>query len=110
MRENRDNKNMFKRTTVEKKEEIQEQVVEETPVEEEINLETFSDKGCVIGCDMLNVRSEPDKESNIVSILHRGVEIEILDLNASDDFYKIVTEVGIEGYCMKDYIAIKAEV
>lgn len=110
MRENRDNKNMFKRTTVENKEEIQEPVVEEIHLEEEVNLGTFPNKGCVIGCDMLNVRSKPDKESNIVSILQRGVEIEILDLNASDDFYKIVTEVGIEGYCMKDYIAIKAEV
>lgn len=117
MRENRDNKNIFKRETVEKKleepkvvQQMTSQVVEQKEVKETIESIITSVKGVVTGCDMLNVRSKPDKESDVVSMLQRDVEIEILDENASDNFYKVVTEIGIEGYCMKKFIAIKAEV
>lgn len=117
MRENRDNKNIFKKDTIEKKVEEQKvvqqmtsQIVEQEEVKEPVKPVITSFKGVVTGCDMLNVRSKPDKESDVVSMLQRDVEIEIVDTNASDDFYKIVTEIGIEGYCMKDFIAIKAEV
>lgn len=117
MRENRDNKNIFKRDTVEKKveepkvaQQITSQIVEQEEVKELVKPVITSVKGVVTGCDMLNVRSKPDKESDVVSMLQRDVEIEIVDTNASDDFYKVVTEIGIEGYCMKDFIAIRAEV
>lgn len=117
MRENRDNKNMFKRDTISKKveepkvvQQMTSQIVEQEEIKETVEPVITSIKGIVTGCGMLNVRSKPDKESDIVSMLQRDVEIEIIDTNASEDFYKVVTEIGIEGYCMKDFIAIKAEV
>lgn len=88
-------------------EEIVEEVVEETieePVEEEeINLAVI---GKVIDCKLLNVRTQPDKNSEIVTILPIDSEIIISDVNASPDFYKVL--IGdLEGFCMKKFIKIK---
>ena len=61
----------------------------------------------VVNCAKLNVRKEAAKDSEIVCIIAKGDELAV-DLDAStEDFYKINTSNGIEGYCVKDFIEIK---
>lgn len=61
----------------------------------------------VVNCAKLNVRKEASKDSEVVCIITKGDEVAV-DLDAStEDFYKINTSNGIEGYCVKDFIEIK---
>lgn len=64
--------------------------------------------GVVTGCMKLNVRENPNTDSNILAVINEGDEVTI-DVNASttEDFYKITTATGLEGYCMKSYIVLK---
>ena len=71
--------------------------------EEDIVLEVL---GVVTGCNLLNVRSKPEPNSEILTIIPTDSVITISDVNASQDFYKVL--VGdLEGYCMKKFIKIK---
>lgn len=85
---------------VEQKEEILE------PTEETTNVVNYV-KGVVSGCKMLNVRKESSKESDVITILNEDSEVQIDESETSDEFYKIVTPTGVEGYCMKKFIIIK---
>lgn len=71
--------------------------------EEDIVLEVL---GIVTGCNLLNVRSKPEPNSEVLTIIPTDSVITISDVNASQDFYKVL--VGdLEGYCMKKFIKIK---
>lgn len=63
--------------------------------------------GIVANCVRLNVREEPSIESDIVTILDKGSEVHIEDSESSEDFYKICTATGIDGFCMKKFIDVK---
>lgn len=65
-------------------------------------------KGEVVGCEKVYVRSEPKQGSAAICILDQGTIVTISDVNASPEFYKILGN-GFEGFCMKQYIAIKAD-
>lgn len=61
-------------------------------------------KGIVRNCELLNVRKEPNTDSDIIKIINRDDEINIIKEdkgNISADFYKT-----IGGYVMKKYIKI----
>lgn len=61
----------------------------------------------VTGCERLNVRETPDKDANVLTTIQAGSEV-MIDMAASTtDFYKVCTAVGIEGFCMKQYITIR---
>lgn len=63
--------------------------------------------GTVINCKMLRVRSAGTTSANIVCVIPADSEV-IIDVNHStDDFYKVTTSSGADGYCMKEFI--KAE-
>lgn len=63
--------------------------------------------GVVVGCLHLRVYESPDQEAEIVTIITTLTEV-MVDMDAStDDFYKICTAVGIQGYCKKTYIALR---
>lgn len=75
---------------------------------EEVVTETAEVKqvlGVVFNCEKLNVRKEPNKDAVVLSTLNTGTEVLINDAN--EDFYSVVTESGIEGYCMKQYVKVK---
>ena len=57
--------------------------------------------------DGLNVREYPG--GDVVEILKNGTKVTILSDDDDDRYYKIITESGIEGYCMKGYILIVNE-
>ena len=62
--------------------------------------------GKVNNCKKLNVRKLPSRDAEIVSELLEGSEVMIDEKESTALFYKICTEHGIDGYCMKDYITV----
>lgn len=62
--------------------------------------------GVVTDCVKLNVRKEPSPDAEVVAVIELLSEVAV-DMDASSEgFYKICTAAGIEGYCMKKYIAL----
>lgn len=62
--------------------------------------------GKVKGCNMLNIRQKPSATANVVDIIGEGTEVEVELTESTEDFYKICTAAGSEGYCMTKYIEI----
>ena len=60
--------------------------------------------GRVFGCTSLNVRKAPKTNAAVICTINCHAEVEIDELESTDDFYKICTASGIEGYCMKKFI------
>ena len=61
-------------------------------------------KGIVRNCELLNVRKEPNTDSDIIKVINRGDEVDIIKEDKgimSADFYKTT-----DGYVMKKYIKI----
>lgn len=70
--------------------------------------ETLNKKKCgvVIGCENLNIRSEANTNSKILSVIKVDSEVSIDDKGSTEKFYKVCTSSGVEGYCMRQYISI----
>lgn len=60
----------------------------------------------LVNCELLNVREEPDAESEILAVLKKDSEVMIDFDESTEDFYSICNEAGIEGYCMKQFIEV----
>lgn len=74
----------------------------ETPIQKEVTPNRIA--GIVVDCTKLNVRTEPSIVADVVCVLDVDSELEV-DLNKSNnDWYKICTAIGAEGYCMRKYI------
>lgn len=84
---------------------------QEVDDEEETNedKEEGIDIALVIGhitCNKLYVRSEANKESASLGIIDSTIDLAIDESNSTEDFYKVTTSNGIEGYCIKDFVKI----
>lgn len=75
-------------------------VVDEEPVVKPVT-------GYVVNCAKLNVRNEPKPNSEILCTIEQDSEVEIDEAQSTEDFYKICSAAGIEGYCVKYFIKIK---
>ena len=76
-------------------------------VEPEPSVEPENRKfGKVNNCEKLNIRKLPSRDAEIVSELVEGSKVMIDEKESTELFYKICTEHGIDGYCMKDYITV----
>ena len=64
--------------------------------------------GKLSNCKKLNIRKLPSRDAEIVSELVEGVEVMIDEKESTALFYKIYTEHGIEGFCMKQFIKVLA--
>ena len=62
--------------------------------------------GKVSNCKKLNIRKLPSRDAEIVSELIEGSEVMIDEKESTALFYKLCTEHGIEGYCMKNFIKV----
>lgn len=62
--------------------------------------------GKVVDCVKLNVREEPSTTADVVFEIPVGSTVIIDETCSTDEFYKICTEHGVEGYCMKKFIEI----
>lgn len=62
--------------------------------------------GVVTGCAKLNVRKEPSKEAEVLCVINELSAVVVTVEESTEDFYKVCTPSGIEGYCMKKFINI----
>lgn len=60
----------------------------------------------VVNTSKLNVREKPDINSAVICIIKTGDELGVDLLESTDDFLKVYTVSGIEGYCMRKFINI----
>lgn len=63
--------------------------------------------GVVNGCEKLNMRKDSNKESDVVATIAKGTELTINLTESTEEFYKVCTAAGLEGYCMKKFINVK---
>lgn len=61
-------------------------------------------EGMVVGCTKLNVRAEPSTNAEVVCVLDAMSEIEIDVNKSSNEWFKVCTATGIEGYCMRKFV------
>lgn len=63
--------------------------------------------GVVVGCLKLNIRKAPSIKAEVASVVPALTEV-VIDMDgSSEDFYKVFVAGGIEGFCMKNYIAVR---
>lgn len=61
----------------------------------------------VVICKKLNVREKANMKSSVLCIINENEEVIIHHTeNESEEFYRVSTSSGIEGYCMKKFISI----
>lgn len=62
--------------------------------------------GIVTNCICLNVRKQPDIHADVAVVIDALTQVSV-DLDAStEDFYKVTTSDGADGFCMRKYIAL----
>lgn len=103
--------NSLKDVTEEIEKEIEEvnETEEVEEVETEITEETEEDNtvvGTVSGCSNLNIRAKADINSEKVCVVPEKAVL-LIDIDEStDEWYKVYTEAGMEGFCMKKYVTV----
>ena len=63
--------------------------------------------GAVAKCAMLNIRSAPSKDADIVAVIPAGTEVMVDPEDFGEDWYSVWIATGVHGFCMKDYITIQ---
>lgn len=60
--------------------------------------------GVVVNCAKLNVREEPSANAEVVCVLDVMSEIKIDASKSDNEWFKICTATGVEGYCMRKFV------
>lgn len=60
--------------------------------------------GVVVDCAKLNVREEPSTDAQVVCVLDVMSEIKVDTEKSDNEWFKIYTANGIEGYCMRKFV------
>lgn len=60
----------------------------------------------VVNCLRLHIHSEPTEESEVICKIRYATEVEIDLSKSTEDFYKIYTAIGAEGFCKKELVTI----
>ena len=78
-------------------------------IEEHEESQNFEDVkiGFVTNCKKLNVREKPRTDATIICEVDYQTELMIDEKESTEEFYKVYTATGIEGFCMKKFIAIQ---
>lgn len=83
---------------------IDESVSIEAPEEGPIELEPLV--GVVTDCVRLNIRKAPSKTAEPVCVVDVNAAL-VIDLDGTDkEWFKVYTETGVEGYCMRQYVRV----
>ena len=81
--------------------ELEDEEIEEVELEEdEVIL------GVVDNCGKLNVRFRPNPHSDVECVLDADAEVMIDEDESTNEYYKVITASGVEGYCLKKYITV----
>lgn len=119
MKNHRTNYTQFHNQVEEKTKETVNEVIEET-VEQEPAEETLEEAveqepvveeeksviGIVTGCKRLRVRTDASTDAVIITEIDEDSVVVIDMNNSTDDFYKVHTEAGAEGWCMRKFVKI----
>ena len=94
--------------TEETTEEVTEEVTEPEVIVPSIenNVENNEVIGKISGFEKLYVRKEASKDSEPVGIVTDKDDLSIDVTRSTDDFYKVITSNGLEGYCVKEFVKI----
>ena len=95
-------------------EEVEEEITEvneSEEVEEEVTKEATKEAdstvvGYVSGCLKLNIREEGYLGANVVCVVPEKTALLIEVAESNDEWYKVYTETGMEGFCMKKYVTV----
>ena len=89
-------------------EEVTEEVIEPEVIVPSIenNVENNEVIGKISGFEKLYVRKEASKDSEPVGIITSETVLTIDEENSTEDFYKVTTNEGLEGYCVKKFVKI----
>ena len=71
------------------------------------NAPVMDKSGVVTDCIILSVRRYPSLEADVICTIPCLTEVLIDESKSTKMFYKIRTESGTNGYCMKKYIAVR---
>lgn len=64
--------------------------------------------GRVTDCTKLNIRENPESDAdNVLGVIPVNAEVMIDESESTDEFYKVYTESGLEGFCMKEFIEVE---
>ncbi len=61
----------------------------------------------VADCLRLPIYTEPDVNSELVCKVRYLTEVMIDPVNSTEEFYKVCTAIGAEGFCQKDLLILK---
>lgn len=62
--------------------------------------------GIVTDCLKLNIRKEPNKDSEVVAVVNCTDNLVVDTKKSTDGWYAVSTVSGIDGFCMKKFVAI----
>lgn len=62
--------------------------------------------GLVSDCVNLRIRKEPDDKADVLGTIPVDTEVVIDEEESTDEFYKICTDSGLEGFCMRQFITV----
>ena len=96
--------NEIEETTEEVTDEVTEPEVIVPSIEN--NVENNEVIGKISGFEKLYVRKEATKDSEPVGIVTDKDDLSIDVAHSTDDFYKVITSNGLEGYCVKEFVKI----
>lgn len=96
--------NEAEETTEEVTEEVTESVIIVPNIED--GVENNEVIGKISGFTKLYVRKEANKDSEPVGIVTDKDDLLIDVDHSTDDFYKVITSNGLEGYCVKEFVKI----
>ena len=77
-----------------------EETVKTAPIPKTIN-------GVVANCTKLNIRKDPSVHAEILGVVNVDSEMKIDMDKSNDKWFYVSTAVGIDGYCMRDFVNAK---
>lgn len=62
-----------------------------------------------VEANKLNVRATPSKDpDNILGVIEKNADVAIDFENSTEEYYKVYTATGLDGFCMKKFIRVEA--
>ena len=71
-------------------------------IEKKEELKSEVKTGRVVNCQLLNVRKRPKRDAEILRVIAKDDEVEIL--NNAGEFLRVKLSDGTYGFCMSTYI------
>lgn len=60
--------------------------------------------GVIVDCRKLNVRAEANSTADVVCVLDVNSEVMIDVAESTNEWFRICTATGVDGYCMRKYV------